>query len=156
MTDARLLIGGVSCAACTWLIETTLQAPPRCQEASLNLTQGRLDVRFDRGQLPISELFAGIAALGYRVQPWQTSAAAGVQARLDYQRDLRRLAVAGIGMMQVGMFAIALHAGRSRVSATSTSACCGCSASSSQALSCCFLRAAFSRAPGATCARARW
>jgi Cu2+-exporting ATPase len=110
MTDARLLIGGVSCAACTWLIETTLQRHPGVSEASLNLTQGRLDVRFDRGQLAISELFAGIAALGYSVQPWQTSAQQEL-ARADYRRDMRRLAVAGIGMMQVGMFAIALHAG---------------------------------------------
>lgn len=110
MTDARLLIGGVSCAACTWLIETTLQRHPGVREASLNLTQGRLDVRFDKKLLPVSALFAQIAALGYSVQPWQSSAQQDM-ARADYRRDLRRLAVAGIGMMQVGMFAIALHAG---------------------------------------------
>ncbi len=60
--------------------------------------------------MPISELFERHHALGYSVQPWQSSAQQDHGAR-DYRRDLRRLAVAGIGMMQVGMFAIALHAG---------------------------------------------
>ncbi len=107
---ARLLVGGVSCAACTWLIETSLQSVPGVLAASLNLAQSRLDLRFDPGKVPASRILARIAALGYRVQPWHASAEQA-QARLEYQRDLRRLAVAGIGMMQVGMFAIALHAG---------------------------------------------
>ena len=108
--DARLLIGGVSCAACTWLIETSLLRVPGIIAATLNLAQSRLDVRFDPAAVPASEVFARIAALGYRVQPWHASAEQA-QARAEYRRDLRRLAVAGIGMMQVGMFAIALHAG---------------------------------------------
>ncbi|MEL7046984.1 MAG: heavy metal translocating P-type ATPase metal-binding domain-containing protein, partial [Pseudomonadota bacterium] len=108
--DARLLIGGVSCAACTWLIETSLLRLDGVSAASLNLAQARLDLRFDPGKIKASELFARITALGYRVQPWHSSAQRD-QAQAEYRRDLRRLAVAGIGMMQVGMFAIALHAG---------------------------------------------
>lgn len=108
--DARLLIGGVSCAACTWLIETSLLRLDGVHAASLNLAQARLDLRFDPAKIKASALFARIAALGYRVQPWHSSAQRD-QARAEYRRDLRRLAVAGIGMMQVGMFAIALHAG---------------------------------------------
>ncbi|EAQ99392.1 heavy metal translocating P-type ATPase [Congregibacter litoralis] len=108
--DARLLIGGVSCAACTWLIETTLTRTPGVLRATLNLGQNRLDVSFDPGQLTMSDVFTRIASLGYRVQPWQSNLRQE-QAKDEYRTDLRRLAVAGIGMMQVGMFAIALHAG---------------------------------------------
>lgn len=110
ISNARLLIGGVSCAACTWLIETTLLRLPGVQRATLNLGQNRLDVAFDTAQLSMSELFSRVASLGYRVQPWQSSLRQD-QAREEYRTDLRRLAVAGIGMMQVGMFAVALHAG---------------------------------------------
>ena len=48
--------------------------------------------------------------MGYRVAPFRSDAQ---QRELDreHREDLRRLAVAGVGMMQVGMFAIALHAG---------------------------------------------
>ncbi|MDP5053806.1 MAG: heavy metal translocating P-type ATPase, partial [Congregibacter sp.] len=108
--NARLLIGGVSCAACTWLIETTLLRTRGIQQATLNLSQSRLDLYFDSSLISMSQVFTRIAALGYRVGPWQSSLQQD-QAKREYRRDLRRLAVAGIGMMQVGMFAIALHAG---------------------------------------------
>lgn len=106
----RLLVGGMTCAACTWLIEKTLLRLPAVSEASLNLSRQRLDVTLDDAQLPVSELFSRISSLGYRVQPWHGSRLRD-QNRAEYRQDLRRLAVAGIGMMQVGMFAIALHAG---------------------------------------------
>ena len=107
---AALLIGGMTCAACTWLIEHRLQSLPGVIWANVNLQQGRLDVRFDRDSVATSALFAAVAALGYKVQPFEANARREQLAR-DYRQDLRRLAVAGIGMMQVGMFGIALHAG---------------------------------------------
>jgi len=56
------------------------------------------------------QIFALVASLGYRVQPWHNNLHKD-QFEQEYRLDLRHLAVAGIGMMQVGMFAIALHAG---------------------------------------------
>ena len=48
--------------------------------------------------------------LGYSAHPWH--AERGAQLLQQEQRlALRQLAVAGVAMMQVGMFAIALHAG---------------------------------------------
>ncbi len=107
---AQLLLGGVSCAACTWLIEQSLSRLPGIRSAIVNLQQSRLDVRFDPAQLPLSRLFASVEALGYSARPYQSHAR---RQQLAQQRrsDLRQLAVAGVGMMQVGMFAIALHAG---------------------------------------------
>lgn len=110
ITSARLLIGSVSCAACTWLIETSLQRLPSVEAATLNLAQGRLDVSFDLAQLSMSELFEAIATLGYTVAPWHVNTLRE-QTQADFKTDLRRLAVAAIGMMQVGMFSVALHAG---------------------------------------------
>jgi Cu2+-exporting ATPase len=110
MVDASVLLGGVSCAACTWLIEHALAGLPGVASALVNLQQARLDIRFDPTQLRLSEIFARVDCLGYRPRPFHTSAARQ-QSADDYRADLRRLAVAALGMMQVGMFAIALHAG---------------------------------------------
>jgi len=107
---ARLLLGGISCAACTWLIEQTMGRVPGVSMALVNLQQSKLDIRFDPQQLPLSEVFTRLEALGYRARPFHTSAQRSQMAR-EYKVELRRLAVAGLGMMQVGMFAIALHAG---------------------------------------------
>jgi Cu2+-exporting ATPase len=108
--SARLLLGGMTCAACTWLIEQTLCRLPGVRSALVNLQQSRLDVRFDGAQIPLSEIFSRVEALGYRARPFQSSAQRR-QMNEEYRAELRRVAVAGLGMMQVGMFAIALHAG---------------------------------------------
>lgn len=110
MVDASLLLNGVSCAACTWLIEHSLARLPGVQRALVNLQQARLDIQFDPAVQKLSAIFARVDALGYRPRPFHTSAARQ-QSEAQHRTELRRLAVAGLGMMQVGMFAIALHAG---------------------------------------------
>jgi Cu2+-exporting ATPase len=110
LVSASLLLGGVSCAACTWLIEQSLGVLPGISRALVNLQQSRLDILFDPGELQLSEIFARVEALGYRPRPYQANAQRQLMED-EYRKDLRRLAVAGLGMMQVGMFAIALHAG---------------------------------------------
>ena len=110
MVETSLLLGGMSCAACTWLIEHSLSSTPGIARALVNLQQSKLDIQFDPEQQQLSSIFAHIDRLGYRPRPFHTSAARQ-QSMEQYRTDLRRLAVAGLGMMQVGMFAIALHAG---------------------------------------------
>jgi len=110
LVNASLLLGGISCAACTWLIEQSMAGLPGVTRALVNLQQARLDIQFDPEQRQLSDIFARLERLGYRPRPFQTSIARQ-QSAAEYRTDLRRLAVAGLGMMQVGMFAIALHAG---------------------------------------------
>ncbi|MFO7553478.1 MAG: heavy metal translocating P-type ATPase [Haliea sp.] len=108
--NARLLLGGVTCAACTWLIEQTLLREPGILDAQVNLQQQRLAVHFDSARVQPSRIFALVEALGYSARPFHSSSQRD-QIEQDYRADLRRVAVAGVGMMQVGMFGIALHAG---------------------------------------------
>jgi len=110
LVNASILLGGVNCAACTWLIEHAMAAVPGVTRALVNLQQTRLDIQFDRGECLLSDLFARLDRLGYRPRPFQAGTARE-QAIAERRTALRRLAVAGLGMMQVGMFAIALHAG---------------------------------------------
>ena len=107
---ARLLLGGISCAACTWLIEQTMARLPGVSMALVNLQQSRLDIRFDPAHIPLSRIFSRLDALGYQVKPFRATAQRR-QMEEESRLELRRLAVAGLGMMQVGMFAVALHAG---------------------------------------------
>ncbi|MAT92426.1 MAG: ATPase [Halioglobus sp.] len=108
--EAELLVGGMNCAACTWLIERSLSALPGVEQARVNLQQGRLELRYDPAQLRASDIFAHLDALGYSARPFHQAARRELQTE-EMRDDLRRLGVAALGMMQVGMFAIALHAG---------------------------------------------
>ena len=107
---SRLLLGGMTCAACTWLIEQSLLAIPGVKQACVHLGQSRLDIEYCPGEALLSDIFQHIEALGYKARPFQASAQRELMAQ-EYKTGLKRLAVAGLGMMQVGMFAIALHAG---------------------------------------------
>jgi len=110
LVSSRILLGGVSCAACTWLIERSLSGVPGVVSALVNLHQSRLDLHFDPRQVRVSDLLARVEALGYRARPFHRHSRREQMER-EHRDQLRRLGVAGLGMMQVGMFAIALHAG---------------------------------------------
>ena len=107
---ARILLGGMTCAACTWLIEQSLLALPGIKKATVHLGQSRLEFEYSTQDIRLSQVFDHITALGYKARPFAASTARQ-QMSAEYKTSLKRLAVAGLGMMQVGMFAIALHAG---------------------------------------------
>jgi Cu2+-exporting ATPase len=107
---ADLLIQGVHCAACTWLIETTLQKIPGVTSIEVNPVTTRAELHWNPQQINLARLMGEIQRIGYLPTPFteQTSYQA---TRQEQQLALRRLLVAGLGMMQVTSFAIALYAG---------------------------------------------
>ncbi len=107
--ELALLVSGMSCAACTWIIEKFLNEIPEVRSVDINLSQSRVVVGLRHGCDP-AKAIETLLTLGYDVRPWRTDERLE-RMRADNRRDLRRLGVAGLGMMQVGMFAIALHAG---------------------------------------------
>ena len=98
---AQLLLGGVSCAACTWLIETALQRCPGIHASNVNLARHALTVDWDPTVLQLSEIFRQLEQLGYQPHPWQLRRGAELLQR-EQRAALRELAVAGLAMMQVG------------------------------------------------------
>ncbi len=101
---------GMRCAACVWLIERHLRAQPGVVEATVNLGSERARVRWHPEEFPLSRLLHEIQRLGYKAKPyrpdWQETA-----RREEYRAGLRRLLVAGLGTMQVMMYAVALYSG---------------------------------------------
>lgn len=107
---SRFSIGGLRCAACAWLIENHLPSLSGVDSATVNLQQGLATVRWNPAQVNVSAIFEQFDRLGYQALPWSND---NRQAQIQDEMDglLRRLGVAGIGMMQVGMVAIGLYAG---------------------------------------------
>ncbi|HET8709820.1 MAG TPA: heavy metal translocating P-type ATPase, partial [Spongiibacteraceae bacterium] len=106
----ELLIGGMHCAACVWLLEQRLQHLPGVKQAYIDFDGGRGSVEWNPEQLQLGEICTAIASIGYKPEPYRRDR--DEQLRQHEQRTmLRRLGVAGIGMMQVGMLALGLHAG---------------------------------------------
>ncbi|QGU33568.1 heavy metal translocating P-type ATPase [Thermochromatium tepidum] len=108
--EINLLVEGIHCAACVWLIERGLQSLPGVAEARVNLTGRRLRVRWDNGRLPLSRILRRLADLGYAATPFDPDAAEGALAR-ENRALLFRLAWAGFAMMNLLWVSIALYSG---------------------------------------------
>lgn len=106
LSDTRLLIEGITCAACGWLIERHLAKLPGVHSAELNLSTHRLHVQWDASRLPLSDLIHSLRKIGYAAHPWQPDA---MTERLTHanRKALRKLGVAGLLWMQVMMASMA-------------------------------------------------
>ncbi|MBA1146868.1 cadmium-translocating P-type ATPase [Ectothiorhodospiraceae bacterium WFHF3C12] len=108
--EAVLLVEGLTCAACGWLIEHVLSRVDGVAEIRVNPATGRAHVRWDVSRVPLSSIFRNIAELGYRPHPLTPEEAVPAALR-ERRRALKRIGVAGLAMMQVMMYAVALYAG---------------------------------------------
>jgi Cu2+-exporting ATPase len=106
--EAALLIDGVTCAACVWLIEQRLSRLPGVRDAWLNYSTRRARVRWDAGKTSLSKILGAVAALGYAAHPYDRTRAEE-QMRRERSVLLWRLFIAGFGMMQVMMYAFPVY-----------------------------------------------
>ena len=110
LRQASLLLEGISCAACSWLIETHLKKNPAVKVLNVNLSTHRCTLVWSPSIAPLSELLKSLSEIGYKPRP----------ATDDHQQDffkkenriaLFRLGVAGFGMMQAMMVAVGIYFG---------------------------------------------
>lgn len=103
--EAVLMLEGITCAACVWLIEQRLLTLEGVFLAEVNYSTLRARVGWDNSRVVLSDILLRIRETGYEAQPYdaQKYAAAADQER---RRALTRLWVAGLAMMQVMMYAI--------------------------------------------------
>jgi P-type Cu2+ transporter len=102
--EAALLLEGVTCAACLWLIEQRLARLGGVLSASANHATRRLRITWDETRVKLSAILAAVAALGYQAHLYDQGRAEAALAR-ERRTLLWRLFVAAFGMMQVMMYA---------------------------------------------------
>jgi Cu2+-exporting ATPase len=101
---------GIRCAACAWLIRSHLENLPGVQSTQVDTATGYTRIIWRPEESRLSRLAAGLMELGYK--PHLPLAGAEEQGRQDERRSsMKRLGVAGLGMMQVMMYAVGLYAG---------------------------------------------
>ena len=106
LAEATLLMEGISCAACGWLIEKHLRSLPAVVEARLNLSNHRLHVRWADSQLPLSQVLSELRHIGYAAHPYQPDRASE-QLASENRLALRQLGVAGLLWFQAMMATMA-------------------------------------------------
>lgn len=110
LREASLILEGIVCAACVWLNERHVSRLPGVLEFTVNYATHRARVKWDDSQVHLSDILRAISAIGYLAHPFDPGRQEAVFKR-ERSQALRRVAVAGLGMMQVMMLAVALYAG---------------------------------------------
>jgi P-type Cu2+ transporter len=105
-----LLLAGLDCAACVWLIESVLARNPNVLAARVNLSTRRLTLKW-RGTPDQANDHAGlVASLGFRLVPWRPLAASAQEDR-EARELLRCLAIAGFAAANVMLLSVAIWSG---------------------------------------------
>ncbi|MFQ2083502.1 heavy metal translocating P-type ATPase [Aeromonas veronii] len=108
LREIQLTVEGLTCAACAWLIERHLMTLTGLRYINVNTTTHRARIKWDPDQLSLSDILKGFAKIGYRAYPFQTHQQEALYAK-EVRSYMFRLALAGLGSMQVMMCAVALY-----------------------------------------------
>ncbi|PCJ50556.1 MAG: hypothetical protein COA74_01905 [Gammaproteobacteria bacterium] len=104
----ELQIQGMVCAACVWLLQRKLESLVAVKQVCLNLERQSLRLDFDPKTIKVSDVFAAIESCGYRPYPWIEDVVE-LRRQQENNQHLKRLAVAGLGTMQVMMLTLGLY-----------------------------------------------
>jgi Cu2+-exporting ATPase len=106
-----LLVDGLHCAACVWLIEQVLGRLEDVVSARVNLTLKRLAIAWHGGPDRAAALIQTVSGLGYRVVPYEP-AGADVAATKAESELVRAMAVAGFAAANVMLLSVAVWSGQ--------------------------------------------
>ncbi len=108
--DIHLLVEGIHCAACVWLIERGLNKVPGVLSAEVNLAGKRLHLKWDNSRSKLSDLIRALVRIGYSAVPYDSESAEGAIKKTN-RAMLFRLFFAGFAAMNMMWIAIALYSG---------------------------------------------
>jgi Cu2+-exporting ATPase len=108
----NLMIEGLHCAACVWLIENVLKKQPSVTKARINMTNKRLYLEWSGDKNIGNDLVKLIFNLGYRLVPFDAEFLQASEKKYDGSM-LKALAVAGFATGNVMLISVALWANNS-------------------------------------------
>lgn len=108
--ETELLLEGMHCAACVWLIERLPRVCPGVIESRANIRTRSAVVRYAPDRVPLSRVAQALDKLGYAAHPARGAGAREARRKED-RKFLIRVGVAGAIAGNVMLLAIALYGG---------------------------------------------
>lgn len=108
--EITLLVNGITCAACAWLVEQNLNRQDGVEICQLNTSSHRARVVWNPEKITLGSIIRAIAAVGYKAEPYNP-VQQEAQIRKENRTALMRLGLAGIGSMQVMMYSGGIYLG---------------------------------------------
>lgn len=108
--EVTLLISGITCAACSWLIEQHLSRLHGVVQIRVNTASHLAQLVWDENRTSLSKLIRAVSEVGYKAEPY-TPIQQEEKIRRENKQALIRIGVAGLGAMQVMTYAVGLYVG---------------------------------------------
>lgn len=105
-----LVLEGVHCAACVWLLERVPGVIPGVLECRVNFGRSEITIVWDQARVPLSRVARFIDGLGYRSMPRREHAVREVRLRED-RAAIIRIGIAGALFGNTTLMAFALYGG---------------------------------------------
>ena len=105
-----LMVDGIQCAACVWLIETLLARQPGIISARVNMTTRRLNIRWHSETVSTNALLSPVLAIGYRLVPYDPARLAD-QRKESEKELLRMMGIAGFAAGNVMLLSVSIWSG---------------------------------------------
>ena len=112
--EVLLVIKGMYCASCSWLVDKALAKLSLSIQTQVDLNADSLILRLSDSTLKFTDVLKVIESLGYLPRAIRKGALQTdlkQQHKLENRQALTRIAVAGFGMMQVMTYAVAMYFG---------------------------------------------
>ncbi|MBV1797065.1 heavy metal translocating P-type ATPase [Siccirubricoccus sp. G192] len=113
----ELMIAGLACGACVWLVEQALAAEPAMLRARASLATRRLTLAWRGPAARANDFAALLARLGFRVAPWSPACLSATEDA-EGRTLVRVLGIAGFGAMNVMLVSVAVWVGADMGEAT--------------------------------------
>lgn len=110
LRESLLLIEGMHCTACVWLIERALGGMNGIVSIQVNAVARRARVVWRDSEITLPQILQALPRIGFHALPLDAQGLDDAR-RQESRAALKRLLVAGFGAMQAMMFAPALYLG---------------------------------------------
>jgi Cu2+-exporting ATPase len=108
--EASLILEGIVCAACVWLNERHVKQLDGVLDFRVNYSTHRASLTWDNDKIKLSDILKAISDIGYNAHPFDPGRMETLHKK-EKSAALRRIAIAGLGMMQVMMPSVAMYIG---------------------------------------------
>jgi Cu2+-exporting ATPase len=105
-----MMVEGLHCSACAWLIENALQQETGILATRIDAGRNLAEFVFDPSRIQLSTIAQRLSRLGYRLHPQQATAQDDIRER-ESRRMLSEIAVSGFFAANAMWIAVAVYAG---------------------------------------------
>ena len=106
----ELIVSGLTCGACVWLVEQALAAEADVLSARASLSARRLTVTWRGEAARANDLAALLQRLGFRVAPWSPACLRATEDA-EGRTLIRALGIAAFGSMNIMLISVAVWVG---------------------------------------------